>query len=66
MLMMPSPFIFPLAAFFVAVVVVAIVHLVKVRDTEIQVHQQLWVEELKHQSRMRELESKLAAAKQGR
>jgi len=63
---MDSPLIIPLAAFALVVVIVAIVHLMKIRDVEIDSLQRLHVEEMEHQRRMRELELELERIKQGR
>ena len=63
---MDSPMIIPLAAFALVVVIVAIVHLMKIRDVEIDSLQRLHVEEMEHQRRMRELELELERIKQGR
>jgi hypothetical protein len=62
---MDSPVIIPLAAFAVVVVIVAIVHLMKVRDLEIDTHQRLRIEEMEHQRKMRELDLELQQVKQG-
>ena len=63
---MDSPVIIPLAAFAVVVVIVAIVHLMKIRDLEIDTHQRLRIEEMEHQRKMRELDLELQQVKQGR
>ena len=63
---MDSPVIIPLAAFALVVIIVAIVHLMKIRDVEIDSLQRLHVEEMEHQRRMRELELELERIKQGR
>jgi uncharacterized membrane protein YciS (DUF1049 family) len=62
---MSSPFIIPLAGFALAVIIVAIVHLVKIRDLEIEAHQRLRIEEMEHQRKMRSLELELEQAKRG-
>jgi hypothetical protein len=62
---MDSPVIIPLAAFAVVVVIVAIVHLMKIRDLEIDTHQRLRIEEMEHQRKMRELDLELQQVKQG-
>jgi ADP-ribosylglycohydrolase len=62
---MDSPLIIPLACFAVVVVIVAITHLVKIRDLEVETHQRLRLEEMEHQRKMRELEIKLEQVKQG-
>jgi hypothetical protein len=61
---MDSPVIIPLAAFALVVVIVAIVHLMKIRDLEIDCHQRLRFEEMEHQRKMRELELELERVKQ--
>jgi ADP-ribosylglycohydrolase len=61
---MSSPFIIPLAGFALAVIIVAIVHLVKIRDLEIEAHQRLRLEEMEHQRKMRELEMQLEQVRQ--
>jgi len=43
---MDSPVIIPLAAFALVVVIVAIVHLMKIRDLEIDSYQRLRLEEM--------------------
>jgi hypothetical protein len=62
---MGSPFIIPLAGFAMAVIIVAIVHLTKIRDVEIESHQRLRLEEMDHQRKMRELEVELEQVKKG-
>lgn len=63
--MMDSPFIIPLAAFAMVVLIVAIVHLVRIRDKEMEIHQKLYQEQMEHQRRMKELEVELARVRQG-
>jgi len=53
----------PLAVFAVVVLAVAIAALTKLRDTEMQVHQRLYMEELEHQRRMKELTLELERVK---
>jgi len=62
---MDSPVIIPLAAFALVVVIVAIVHLMKVRELEIDAQQRLLTEEMEHQRRMRELDLELQKVRQG-
>jgi len=62
---MESPVIIPLAAFALVVLIVAIVHLMKIRDLEIDTHQRLRIEEMEHQRKMRELDLELERVKQG-
>jgi ADP-ribosylglycohydrolase len=61
---MSSPFIIPLAGLAMAVIIVAIVHLMKIRDLEIEAHQRLRLEEMEHQRKMRELEMELEQVRQ--
>jgi hypothetical protein len=61
---MSSPFIIPLAGFAMAVIIVAIVRLMKIRDLEIEAHQRLRLEEMEHQRKMRELEAQLERVRQ--
>jgi len=63
---MDSPFIIPLAGFAVAVVIVAITQLVKIRDSEMEAHQRLRFEEMEHQRKMRALELDLEQMSRGR
>ena len=62
---MDSPFIIPLAAFALVVLIVVITHLVKIRDAEMEVHQRLHIEEVEHLRKMRELELELERVRQG-
>ena len=62
---MESPVIIPLAAFALVVLIVAIVHLMKIRDLEIDTHQRLRIEEMEHQRKMRELDLELERVRQG-
>ncbi len=62
---MGSPLIIPLACFAAAVVIVAITQLVRIRDTEIEVHQRLYQEEMEHRRKMKELELELERIKGG-
>jgi hypothetical protein len=62
---MDSPFIIPLAAFVMVVIIVAIVHLMKIRDLEVETQQRLLAEEMEHQRKMRELELDLERVKRG-
>lgn len=63
---MDSPFIIPLAVFAMVVIIVAITQLAKIRDKEMEVHQRLYLEEMEHQRKMKELELELERVKQGR
>jgi hypothetical protein len=60
-----SPFFIPLAVFAMVVLIVAIVGLTKIRNLEVEVHQKLYLEEMEHQRKMKELELELARIKQG-
>jgi len=63
---MDSPFIIPLAGIIMAIIIVAIIQLMKIRDVEMETHQRLRLEEMEHQRKMRELELELKQLKQGR
>jgi len=45
----------PLSVFALVVLIVAVTSMVKLRDKEMDVHQRLYMEELEHQRKMREL-----------
>jgi hypothetical protein len=60
-----SPFIIPLGVFAMVVLIVAIAHVTKIRNLEVEVHQKLHVQEMEHQRKMRELELELERIKQG-
>jgi len=60
-----SPFLIPLGVFAMVVVLVAIARTVRVRDKEMEVHQNLHMEELEHVRKMRELDLELERIKQG-
>ncbi|MGD1105249.1 MAG: hypothetical protein ABSA59_24655 [Terriglobia bacterium] len=60
-----SPFLVPLAVFAMVVLIVAITHVAKIRNLEIEVHQKLHMKELEHQRKMQELELELERIKQG-
>jgi len=62
---MVSPILIPLAAFALVVIIVAIVHLMKIRDIEIDSHQRLRIEEMEHQRKMRELDLELERVRKG-
>jgi len=61
-----SPFVIPLGVFAMVVLVVAITQLVKMREKEMEVHQKLYLEEMEHQRKMRELDLELERIKQGK
>lgn len=56
---MDSPFFIPLAAFAATALIVAIIQLAQVRDKEIEVHHDLYREEMDHRRKMKELETEL-------
>jgi hypothetical protein len=60
-----SPFVIPLGVFAMVVLIVAIAELAKIRNLEIDVHQNLHPLEMEHQRKMRELELELERIKQG-
>ncbi len=60
-----TPLIIPLAVFAMVVLIVAITQTAKLRDREIEVQRSLHLEQLEHQRKMQELESKLQELKQG-
>ena len=61
--MNPGAFV-PLAAFAVVVLVVAISSMTKLREKEMETHQRLYMEELEHQRKMKELTLELERVKQ--
>jgi hypothetical protein len=61
-----SPFIVPLGVFAMVVLLVAITQIVKIREKEMEVQQKLYIEEMEHHRRMRELELELDRIKQGK
>lgn len=62
---MDSPFVIPLAAFLAVALLMAIISVVKLRDTEMDVQQELHREEMEHRHRMKELDLELERVKQG-
>ncbi len=60
-----SPFLVPLAVFAMVVLIVAIAEFTKIRNLEVEVHQKLYLEEMEHQRKMRELEQEIERLKQG-
>jgi hypothetical protein len=52
---MDAGILVPLAVFAVVVLIVAITSVAKLRDTEMEVRQQLYMEEMEHQRKMKEL-----------
>jgi hypothetical protein len=51
-----SPFIVPLGAFLMVVLIVAITQMVKMREKELQAHQELRLREIEHERKLKELE----------
>jgi hypothetical protein len=62
---MLNPLIIPLACFAMVVLIVAIVHVVKIRDKELDAHQKLYQEQLQHQLKMKELELEMERVRHG-
>lgn len=60
-----SPFIIPLAVFAMVVLIVAIAHVAKIREKELEVHHSLHLAEMQHQQKMKELEAEHARIQQG-
>jgi len=61
-----SPFVIPLGVFAMVVLIVAITQIVKIREIEMDVHQNLYLQEMEHQRKMRELDLDLERIKQGK
>jgi len=53
----------PLSVFALVVLIVAITSMAKLRDKEMEVHQRLYMEELEHQRKMKELALELERVK---
>jgi hypothetical protein len=51
-----NPFIIPLGAFLMTIFIVAIVSMRKMRERELQAHQELRIREMEHERKMKELE----------
>jgi len=51
-----NPFIVPLGAFVMVAIIVAIVSMKKMREKELDAHQQLRQQEMEHERRMKEME----------
>ena len=51
-----SPSLIPLGVFAMVVLIVALAHVTKIRDLEVEIHQKLYAQEIEHQRKMRELE----------
>jgi DNA-directed RNA polymerase specialized sigma subunit len=60
-----STLLVPLAVFAVIVVIVAMAHVARIHDGEIEVHHKLYARGREHQRKMRELELELARIKHG-
>lgn len=58
-----SPTFIPMAIFVMVVLIVAIVHVTKLRDKEMAVQQQLHAAQLEHQRKMQELQAELERVK---
>jgi len=56
----------PLAVFALVVLIVAITAVARIRDKEIEVQQRLYLEEMAHQRKLKELELELERVRQGR
>jgi Tfp pilus assembly protein PilN len=59
-----SPLVIPLASFLLVVLIVAFTQIVRLRDKEIQVQQQLHAAQLEHQRKMHELQAELERVRQ--
>jgi hypothetical protein len=59
-----SPYLIPLGVFAMVVLIVAIAELAKIRNRELEVHQQLHGQEMEHQRKMRELDLELEPMRQ--
>jgi hypothetical protein len=51
-----NPYLIPLGAFAMVVLIVAIAHLSKTREKELVAHQELRIREMEHERKMKELE----------
>jgi hypothetical protein len=51
-----SPFIVPLGAFVMVVIIVAISSMKKMREKELEAHQQLRTQEMEHERRLKEMD----------
>jgi len=61
---MISPFAIPLGAFAALALIVAVLQLAKIREREIEVHHELYREEMEHQRKMKELDIELERVRQ--
>jgi hypothetical protein len=51
-----NPLIIPLGAFLMVVIIVAVVQMVKMREKELQAHQELRRQEMEHERKLKEME----------
>lgn len=51
-----NPLFIPLGAFLMVVIIVAIVHFGKMREKELQAHQELRLHEMEHERKLKEME----------
>jgi hypothetical protein len=51
-----NPILIPLAAFVMVILIVAIVHFGKMREKELQAHQELRLHEMEHERKLKEME----------
>lgn len=51
-----SPFIVPLGAFVMVIIIVAIVNMVKMREKELLAHHELRLREMEHERKIKEME----------
>jgi hypothetical protein len=51
-----NPFIIPLGAFLMVILIVAIVQFSKMREKELQAHQELRLREMEHERKLKEME----------
>jgi hypothetical protein len=51
-----NPFIIPLGAFLMVVIIVAIAQFGKMREKELQAHQELRLREMEHERKLKEME----------
>ena len=51
-----NPLLIPLGAFLMVIIIVAIVHFGKMREKEIQAHQELRLHEMGHERKLKEME----------
>jgi len=51
-----NPILIPLAAFVMVILIVAIVHFGKMREKELQAHQELRLHEMEHERKLKEMD----------